>query len=253
MRPRRRRPAALPVVLLVAALVTGCTTTTLGTASPAPKGASGTVTGPAIKRALLDGPRLTTMLNQPFEAVPHFSHLGGAELLDDRSGSPAECVGVVFRMQRSDYQSADVKNIADEGWAHGGRAVKVDMVVEDVAALPTAGVAAALFAKLSDQWKRCDGTTMTDPSDIWSQNAISDVRVTDSVAAATVSRRAGEEHPILTAIPEAHALGVRGNCLVEVNVIFSPVSYPGDEGSADIATSAVDVAHAIMDRLDTAH
>ncbi len=249
MRSRRPDVTSGVAILLTALLAVGCTTTTLGTPRPAPRGAPGAVTGPAIKRALLDGLALTTMLNQPFEAAPHFAHVGGLELLGDRSGSPAECVGVVFMLQKADYQSAGVTSIADEGWAHGDRAVKVDMVVEDVAALATPAAAAALFAKLSAQWKRCDATTMTDPSDIWAQNAISDVRVTDSIAAATISRRTGEEHSVLAAIPEARALGVQGNCLVEIDVIFTPISHPGDEGSADITTSAVDIAHAIMDRL----
>jgi hypothetical protein len=40
-----------------------------------------------------------------------------------------------------------------------------------------------------------------------------------------------------------------GNCLVEVDVTFVPVSYPGDQGSADVNTSAIAIAHAIMDRL----
>jgi hypothetical protein len=54
---------------------------------------------------------------------------------------------------------------------------------------------------------------------------------------------------ILNSVPEARAIGVKGNCLVEVEVSFIPVSYPGDEGSADINTSAIDIACAIMDRL----
>ena len=49
--------------------------------------------------------------------------------------------------------------------------------------------------------------------------------------------------------PQARAIGVKGNCLVEAEVSFIPFSYPGDEGSADTNTSAIDIAHAIMDRL----
>jgi hypothetical protein len=235
--------ALLLALLLVPVLACGCATTIAGTARPVPR------MGLGLKQALLDSPGLSTMLNQPFEAVPHFSHTGGRELLGDRTGSPADCVGVVFMLQKADYQAAAIKDIADEGWAHADRAVKVDMVVEAIVALPTPAEAAALFGKLSAQWRRCDGTTMTLPGDVWPQNVITDVRVTETVAAATVSRKAEGDPPILTAIPEARALGVQGNCLVEVDMMFTPVSYPDDQGSADINTSAVDIAHAIMDRL----
>jgi len=57
------------------------------------------------------------------------------------------------------------------------------------------------------------------------------------------------EHSILASVPLARALGVRGNCLVEVAVHFFGNSYPSDQGSGEINTSAVDIAHAMMDRL----
>jgi hypothetical protein len=241
--------------LLAVLLVSGCTATTGGTARPAPSATAGSLTGPTIKQVMLDGAALSKLLNQPFKTVPPFPpHFGAGDQLVDSYGSPspAECEGIVFMLQKNTYQSAsgksDVRSFATEGWAHDGTSVKVDIVVEGVVSLPTAEDAAALFARFSAQWKECDGQTLTVPSDIFPDNPIADVRVADSVVAATVSRGAGA-HSILLPEPEARAIGARGNCLVEVEVTFFGNSYPSDEGSADINTSAIDIAHAMMDKV----
>lgn len=42
---------------------------------------------------------------------------------------------------------------------------------------------------------------------------------------------------------------MRGNCLVEVEVTFFGITYPSDQGSADINTSAIDIAHAVMEKI----
>ncbi len=237
--------------LLAVLAVSGCTATTGGAARPAHSATAGVVQGEAIKQVMLDGPALSKLLNQPFQTVPPFPpRFGtGGQLKDGyRPSSPADCAGVAFMLQKTAYRSAPVRNFADEAWTHDGTTVKVDMVLEGVVALPTAQDAAALFATFSTQWKNCDGQTLTVPGDIFPDNPISDVRVTDSVIAATVSRGPGPHSVLLTA-PEARALGVRGNCLVEVDVTFFGNSYPSDEGSADINTSAIDIAHTMMDKI----
>ena len=222
-----------------------------GTARPTSSATAGVLAGESIKQVMLDGAALSKLLSQPFKTVPSFPpHLGEGDQLKDgyRSPSPAECAGVAFMLQKSVYQSAPVKNFVTEGWAHDGPSVKVDLVVEGVVTLPTAQDVAALWGKFSAQRKQCDGQTLTVPGDIFPDNPISDVRVADSVLAATVSRGPGP-HSILLSAPEARAVGVRGNCLVEVEVTFFGNSYPSDEGTADINTSAIDIAHAVMDKI----
>jgi predicted alternative tryptophan synthase beta-subunit len=56
--------------------------------------------------------------------------------------------------------------------------------------------------------------------------------------------------PALRPTPQARALGVQMNCLVEVQVVFFGERRSSDPGSADINTSAVDVAHAMMDKVN---
>ncbi|MGZ4514690.1 MAG: sensor domain-containing protein, partial [Mycobacterium sp.] len=49
--------------------------------------------------------------------------------------------------------------------------------------------------------------------------------------------------------PEARAIGVRGNCLVEVEIAFFGSTSPSNEGSGDVHRSAIDIAHAMMDKV----
>ncbi|MGO9732420.1 sensor domain-containing protein, partial [Mycobacterium sp.] len=76
-----------------------------------------------------------------------------------------------------------------------------------------------------------------------------DVQVATSVLAATVSIGWASPNSDSTSIPEGRAIGVRGNCLVEVEVDFFNTSNPSHYESGDINTSAVDIAQAMMDRV----
>ncbi|HEY0225285.1 MAG TPA: sensor domain-containing protein [Mycobacterium sp.] len=237
---RRRLTAALLAVLLVA----GCSARISGTARPAPV--------PPIMRVMLDGATLAKLLGQPFKSTP-FSppSYGGSELLGAAWGSatPAECIGVVFMMQKSVYRSVPVKGVADEMWTGDEHStVKVNSVDESVISLPSAKDAAAAFATFSAQWQGCDGTTLTADSVAFAHNAISDVRLADSVVAASVLMQPPEDS-ILLSRPQARAIGVRDSYLVEVAVDLDGNGDPTAQGSGDIKTSAVDIAHAMMDRL----
>lgn len=243
MKSTWRSLAAVIAVLLVS----GCTETTAGTGGLAPN--AGRV--PAIKRVLFDGTALSKLLGQPFQPYPHYSEFGGGDKLGTNweNDRPAECIGVVHLMQRVTYGSAPIQETAGEMWVHKGDSVKIDTVLQGIVALRTAADADALFARFVAQWQKCDGTTLTvEPIDVWGFDAIADVRVMDSVVAATVSMRSGPRGG-LNAIPSARALGVKGPYVVEVTVDFIPIYGPGDQGNGDINTTAIDLAHALMDKL----
>lgn len=234
-------------VLIAVLLASGCTETTSGTATLAP--IAGHV--PAIKRALFDGTALARLLGQPFQPYPHYSEFGGLDKLGSNwdNGQPADCIGVVHLMQRVTYGSAPIQETAGEMWVHKGDSVKVDSVQQGIVALRTEADANALFAEFTAQWQKCNGTTlMVEPIDVWGSDAISDVRVADSVVAATVSMGSGPQGG-LNAIPTARALGVKGPYLVEVTVEFIPIYTAADEGNADIKTTAIGLTHALMDKL----
>ncbi|MGH3562794.1 MAG: sensor domain-containing protein, partial [Mycobacterium sp.] len=128
---------------------------------------------------------------------------------------------------------------------------KVMFVEEAVVALPSTADARALFAKFSEQWRRCDrqavnqepGTPDADnpPPIPGTEMHITDVRVTDTVLAASIVLNKNPK------APDTRAVGVQGNCLVEVLI-----AYTGAEngtGSADPKTSSIDAVRAMMDKV----
>ena len=157
-------------------------------------------------------------------------------------------------LQKSVYepdQAAQVKDVASQSWWNNGEPAQVISVLEGVVSLPSAAQARALFAKFSGQWQQCKGTTMTEQNGpISTTTDIDDVRVTGSVLAATnTATSVLPNMPPLRPTPQARALGVRLNCLVEVEVVFFGDRRSSDPGSANVDTSAVDIANAMMDKV----
>ena len=257
MRARQSVVACLLVVLLSA----GCTSVIAGDPRPATGLKPRPLIGQTIMQVLLDDAVLSKILNQSFTAKSALpSRFGGPETLQQAFGlvSPVDCAGVTTMMEKSAYQSGQVKNVARETWWNAGGPARVISVAEGVVALSTAAEATALFEKFSQQWDRCDGTTVTierpsiiiDRAGTTLSGKISDVHVANSVLAATVlvdTRLPGS--PPSGPRPVARAVGVRGNCLVEVDVAFFGARSPSDQGSGDVTTSAVEIAHAMMDKV----
>lgn len=245
--------------LSVVALATGCTVA--GTARPAPNLKPHPVTGQPVKKVLLDDAELSKLLGQSFGSKNELpARFGGPEVLPPAFGavSPANCVGVTSMMVQDAYRSGDVKNAARETWWNQRGPAKVISVAEGVVALSSAAGAATLFGQFAQQWRDCDGTTVTigrpsiiiDRPSIVLSDTISEVRVSESVLAATLS--IDTQLPGLPSSgprPEARAIGLRGNCLVEVEVAFFNSTRSSDEGSGDVHRSAIDLAHAMMDKV----
>ncbi len=231
---RVRRIAAGTAALAVAALVTSCAGVVGGSARPVTGMAPRPVIGSTIEQALLDRAELAKVLDLSVKALQPPRLGGSKKLFHILAPGPNECLGVLAELQSSSYQSADVQEVAWESWLDAKTNPAVTIAVDEgVVALPTAVEADTLFATFAQQWNRCNGKT----ADYRSQSyQIADVRVTDSVLAATV-----ETSPT----PVARAIGVRVNCVVEVKVPFS-----NDEGaSADPETRAIDIARLMMDKV----
>jgi PknH-like extracellular domain len=240
---------ALAVVAVSAA---GCGGVVDGSAKPAPNLKPRPLTGQALSRVPLNNASLSRMLNQQFVAR-QAPLLGGPDKLfePDDPVSATDCGGVTTMLQQNVYESADVDGVAYESWWNNGDPAQVISVMEGVVALPTAAQAEALFTKFAQQWQKCDGKTTTDQTGpITTTNVISDIRITNTVVAAMNTATATLPNmPPLQPTPQARALGVRLNCLVETEVVFFGDRRPSDPGSADVNTSAVDIAHAMMDKV----
>lgn len=248
-----RAVKTVATLVAVAALAVGCGVVVDGAARPAPNLKPRPLFGATVQQVLLDSASLSRMFGQTF-VTREAADVGGPDKLYDvlRSSSPDGCLGVTAMLQKSVYQPGDVRDVAAEDWWNNGDPSQVVGVMEGVVTLPSAAQAQQLFAQFAQQWQRCNGMTTTEQSGpVSTTNAISDVRLADpSVIAATkFATSVIPNLPPLRPSPEARALGVRSNCLVDVEVVFFNGRRPSDPGSADIATSAVDVAHAIMDKV----
>jgi PknH-like extracellular domain len=237
---------------VVAAFAVGCGPVISGTAKPAPNLRPKPLSGQIVKQVLLDGQVLSKMLGQPFVARAP-AKFGDADILDQREAPPesAACLGVTAMLQKSVYGSADAQAVASVSWWNDGDPAQVISVMEGVVALPSPAQAQALFATFPDQWRNCKGQTTTEKTGpISTTTVINDIRVTDSVVAATNTATATLPNmPALQPTPQARAIGVRMNCIVEVEMVFFGDRRPSDPGSADPDTSAVDVAQAMMEKV----
>ncbi|UMB71308.1 sensor domain-containing protein [Mycobacterium paraterrae] len=237
---------------VIAAYAVGCGPVVDGTAKPAPHLKPKPLSGFTVKRVLLDGRALSKMLGQPLVARAP-AKFGGRDLLDQREAPPesADCLEVTAMLQGSVYGPANVQSIASVSWWNDGDPAQVISVKEGVVTLPSAAEAQALFATFPDRWQRCKGQTTDEKAGpIDTSTVINDVRAVDSVVAATNTATATLPNmPSLQPTPQARAVGVRLNCIVEVDMVFFGDRRPSDPGSADPDTSAVDVAQAMMDRV----
>jgi hypothetical protein len=243
----------LAALLAVVLLVAGCSGVVGGTARPAANLKARPLNGPTIKQVLLGDSALSRILNQSFRIDPRFPpRFGGPETLqDDGSASPVDCLGVASMLQQGVYQSGKVTHVAVETWRQAAMSMEVTNIKEGVVSLPTAADAQALFAEFSRQWRKCEGMTASLPESVFRLKAkTTNVQITDSVVAATVSIGWGSPSSDDEAsIPSGRAVGVRGNCLVEVEVDFFNTSNASQHGTGDINTIPTDIAHAMMDKI----
>ena len=207
------------VPLLVAVLLAaGCSATVAGTAQPAESTVTPrSLTGHTITRVLLGRSALSLIVKQPLDidssSPPSF---GGPEMMQGES-LPADCLGVAVMMERGVYQSGNVKDVALETLRPHTMGGEVTRVKQGVVSFPTAADAAALFEEFSQQWQKCEGQTVPLSSGAFGLGIkVHDVQATTSVVAATVSMDFGLPGWAGGSVPAGRAIGVRGNCLIEV-------------------------------------
>jgi hypothetical protein len=137
-----------------------------------------------------------------------------------------------------------------EAWRRTAKSMQVTSVKEGVVSLASADEASALFAKFSQQWQKCDGATLFLPEGMFKlKGKITNVEVASSVLSATTSIGWAFSGSDSESIPEERAIGVRANCLVEVEVDFFNVIDPSPQGPDTFSTKAIDVAQAMMGKV----
>lgn len=188
------------------------------------------------------------------ELDPGFPPLvGGPETFGvARPEGSESCLGVAVMMRAGAYRSANVKAVAFSTWrptAASGAAVT--RVQQAAISLPTAHEAYALFSTISGQWQECDGKAVPiSGGSLPLEVKVSRVQSATSVVAATISMQwnmpASFSPP---ALPAERAVGVRDNCLIEVEVDFVDTSSAAQDGPADANARALDIAQVMRDKV----
>jgi PknH-like extracellular domain len=239
-------------VLGIGLLATACTVVTGGKAQAPPSLEPRSLTGEAITQVLVGDKMLSRILNQPFVIDSRLpARFGGPEALQDLGwSSPADCLGVAEMLHQSVYGASKVNDVAVEAWRHAARPAQLTSIKEGVVSLATAADANALFSRFAQQWQSCDGHTVLLPDAVFRLKAeITNVQVAPSVLAGTVSIAFDSPGQDPTSIPAGRAIGVRGNCLVEVEVDFFNASSRSLQGSSVTNATAFDIAHLMMERV----
>lgn len=226
------RSAQLLVSAMLIALAAGCTDVVPGAVRAGPNLKPHPLTGEVIKETMLTDTELSHVFGQSFviDRTPAFG--GPRELFWEWPGAKqSDCAGLTHILIGEVYTDAQVLNVAHELWwdSHGDRDPTVIDLEEGVVALPTMPAADGMFAKFTQQWRRCVGARVDTGTN--EHYEITDVRADASVVEATVTN-----HDQTINLREERALGVRDNCIVEVSITYFRDTAPAPGHSAgDVA------------------
>jgi PknH-like extracellular domain len=228
-----------------------CTTITDGTVQPGEGLPLGPLTGSELAEVLPTEDEMADALGDRLGPNPNLPEMSGGlsnmadGLRSDAEASPHDCVAATAPLQRSIYQDTGLTDFASFSW----RLPDTDRgdvigATTGVVAFPSTGDANDAFDAFAEQWEGCDGTVVEMPIDggDYFTDEITGVRVENSVLSADVAtaRRPG---PVRW--PRVRAMGVRANCLVEVDVSFSG----GDAPPSGLGEVAIELAHVMMNRI----
>jgi hypothetical protein len=232
-------------------LLSGCTTVTDGTVQPSEGLPLGPLTGSELAEVLPTEAQMADVLGDRLGPSPNAPKESGGlsdmadGLSSDAEASPHDCVGATSPLQRSIYQDTGLTEFASFNWRLPDSASgDVIGATTGTVAFPGAAEANDAFAAFVEQWEDCDGTVVEIPTDDgdYFTDEITNVRVENSVLSADV---ATAREPDSIRWPRVRAIGVRANCLVEVDVSF----FGGDAPPTGLDDAAIELADFVMNRI----
>lgn len=160
---------------------------------------------------------------------------GGADMLlagvGEAEATPAECVGPTRQLQKVVYQQFPVQSVATQSWVGGGADGPAYSAFVGAVQFATADDAAAFFAASAQRWRRCNGQTVVSHQPAAAVSRITDVALGDGVLSAVVLQSSGGT----VAGPLQRALGLAGDCVVEVELTDMRPGAPGAVGALGVA------------------
>jgi hypothetical protein len=233
-------------------VLSSCTTVTDGTVQPAEGLALGPLDAAAIEKVLPNESQVADILGDRLPPDPDEpARSGGLSdmpdgLNSDAEASPHECVGAAAPLQRSIYRDTGVTDFASSEWELP-RSDDGDILgtITGVVAFPSAAQANDVFDDFVKQWEACDGTVVELPMNDGGNftDTITNVRVENSVVSADLETAKPSES---LHWPRVRAIGVRANCLVEVDVSFF---FDNDDPPPGLEDVAIELAHFMMGRI----
>jgi hypothetical protein len=162
--------------------------------------------------------------------------------VSDAEAAPAGCVSTAYRLQKVVYDSSPVQSVSSNSWAGGGFDGPPVSGSFGVVQMASRAAAQELFASLTENWRRCNGQTVTLLRPGYGADELSrigDVVFHDQVVAATVLHAAGG----MGSDSVSRALGVAADCIVDVEI-----TDPRVVGEPSPATA---VAQLILDKISS--
>lgn len=229
--------------MLAVLTVAGCTRAVDGSAQR-----TGAADPPAPHQLLPSPGEVAATVGSPLEAAGP-PKTGGVDVLPDgirdaAGATPLDCLGAVTPLMRVVYEGAGdrVRAAAWRDYSRFGAGLTVSSVEAGVVQMDSAAAAARLFAHFAEQWRVCEGTTVTLHAGSGGlELTATDVRLDSGVLSATVRSDGGEG----TAYPIEHAVGVAGEYLVDVDVAITDP----DPARRVPASRAADLVRTILEKI----
>ncbi|HEX2286198.1 MAG TPA: sensor domain-containing protein [Mycobacterium sp.] len=232
-------------------LLSGCTTVIDGTARPGEGLPLGPLTRSELEAVLPTEDEIADIVGDRLRPDPDEPAVSGGlsdmadGLRSEAEASPHDCVGTTSPLQRSIYQDTGVTDFTTFDWQlPESDSGDVLGMTTGVAAFPSTATANDAFESFVKQWQACDGIVVKLPTDDgdYFTDSISGVQVENSVVSADI---ATAKPSASIRWPRLRAIGVRANCLVEVDVSF----YGGDSPPRGLDNAAIELAHFMMNRI----
>jgi PknH-like extracellular domain len=238
------------VLVLGCLLLAGCTKVADGSAIAARGLQLGPLSGADLEKILPTESELAKVLGESIPPDPDKPQVKGdlSDMADglatESDASPHKCVGVIAELQRSIYQDTKMTEFASARWREpSGSTSDLTRVITAVVAFPSTSDANDAFDDFAKQWKSCDGTLVKIPiaSDYFGDD-ISNVQNEDAVMSADIEVTRSSNS---IRWPNLRAIGVRANCLVEVELTF----FGGAAAPTKFRDTAIAVTRSMMDRI----
>ncbi|ABL05795.1 MULTISPECIES: sensor domain-containing protein [Mycobacterium ulcerans group] len=221
--------AGAVALLGIGLLGTGCTNTVAGVSTHAGQPGANALTP---EQVLPDGEEVKAAVGNdlPPHSPPMVGDIGVLPngIRDNSAAAPIECLGAIAPAMRISYEVAPVRAAAlQDYWNYDSGVVASSATVAAIK-LASSDDAQRLFASFTQQWRQCEGRTVTmythDRSDTELYSKVTEVRTDGPILSATIISWDNHHTP---QSPVERAVGVQGDVLADAKVALRPHSQPG--------------------------